>query len=272
MGASAAANRNNIIQFRIIDGKKCEKKCSLNGSVNSHSNKKSGESSEVFAFRTEEEIKAMIDVFNRHIENASDKDKARIAYRNKMLFLIGISVGIRASDLRTLKWSFFFSEPGKFRTGGKIKPKKTRKSDKYVPIYISDTVKTVINDYISKYAIDDYDTYLFTSRKSTGRKRKDDDDISDSKGNMPIAESSIWRIINNAAAEAGIRQNIGSHSLRKTFGYWVWHNAKNKEEALVHLQVIFNHSSTSVTKKYIGITDDEIKDVYDSIDFGVNFI
>ena len=38
---------------------------------------------------------------------------------------------------------------------------------------------------------------------------------------MPIAESSIWRILNDDVIEAGIKQNIDSHSLRKTFGYWI---------------------------------------------------
>jgi len=235
-----------------------------------HSNKVAGKSSEVYAFRTKEEIKAMIDVFDKRIADAPDENKEKIACRNKLLFLLGIHLGLRASDLRMLKWSFFYNKNMEFIDGKReIKPKKTRKTNKFVPIFINDSVKTIIQEYVRNCPIDDIDTYIFVSRKKTGRKRKNDDDIKDSQGNMPISEVSIWRILNEVAGEAGIKQNIGSHSLRKTFGYWIWHNAKNKEDALVKLQMIFNHSNTQVTAKYIGITSDEIKDVYNSINLGL---
>ena len=51
----------------------------------------------------------MIDVFNKRIEKAPDDNKRMIACRNKMLFLIGINVGLRASDLVSLKWNFFLN-------------------------------------------------------------------------------------------------------------------------------------------------------------------
>jgi hypothetical protein len=54
--------------------------------------------------------------------------------------------------------------------------------------------------------------------------------------------------------------------LRKTFGSFIWHRAENKSEALVNLQVIFNHSSPSVTAKYIGITNNEIANMFYSLD------
>ncbi len=125
---------------------------------------------------------------------------------------------------------------------------------------------------MSKYPIDDYNTYLFPSRKSTGRKRENDNDIPDNKGNMPISESSICRLFKDTAKQAGIGQNIGNHSARKTFGYWVWHNAEDKGEALVRLQIFFNHSDTRTTAKYIGVTYDEISDMYSSINLGLQFI
>ena len=82
----------------------------------------------------------------------------------------------------------------------------------------------------------------------------------------------MWDIIDKVAKEAGISQNIGSHSLRKTFGYWIWHESEDKNKALVILMKIFNHSDTATTAKYIGITDDEFQDTYDSIDIGFEFV
>ena len=83
---------------------------------------------------------------------------------------------------------------------------------------------------------------------------------------------SLWRIIKETADEAGIKQNIGSHSLRKTFGFWCWHQAEDKNKALVILQQIFNHSTTQVTSRYIGILDDELEDMFHSIDLGLDNI
>lgn len=50
--------------------------------------------------------------------------------------------------------------------------------------------------------------------------------------------------------------NIGTHTLRKTFGYF--HYKRYKDVAL--LQQLFNHASPSITLRYIGITQDEIDD------------
>ncbi len=275
MSAVPAIEQKKVVSFKVMDGKLADKKkYNLDGSIKrTHSNKVDGGSSEVFAFRTEEEIKVMIDVFDKHIANAPDDGKEKIACRNKLLFLLGIHIGLRASDLRMLKWSFFYDKNMEFIDGKReVKPKKTRKTNKFVPVFINESVKAIIQDYVRKYPIEDIDAYIFASRKNTGRKRKDDSDIKDSHGNMPISEASIWRILNEVASEAGIKQNIGSHSLRKTFGYLIWHNAKNKEDALVKLQIIFNHSSTQTTARYIGITDNEISDMYNSIDLGLTFI
>lgn len=58
-------------------------------------------SSKIYALWTNEEVKAMVNLFDRHITNAPDEEKEKIAYRNKLLLLVGINIGIRASDLCT---------------------------------------------------------------------------------------------------------------------------------------------------------------------------
>ncbi len=60
----------------------------------------------------------------------------------------------------------------------------------------------------------------------------------------------------------GETENISTHSLRKTFGRRVWNKAKDKEAALVMLSEIFNHSKTSITKRYLGIRQDDINQVF----------
>lgn len=62
-------------------------------------------------------------------------------------------------------------------------------------------------------------------------------------------------------------KRFSTHTFRKTFGRWVYDNAENKSEALVMLNIIFKHSSIEITKRYIGITQDEIKQVFYAINF-----
>ena len=248
-------NYSNVIQFEDIRNK--------NNGQDDNCNKEhplAGKSSEVYAFRTKEEIAAMISVFDKHIDEAENDNQRQIACRNKMLFVIGINVGIRASDLRTLRWSFFFDKQNdgslKFKKSYTLQPMKQRKQKKFVKLYFNETVKQVINNYVAEYPVYDVNGYLFASRK----------------GDEPICVRSLWRVIKEAAREAGIEQNIGSHSLRKTWAFHCWHEAEDKNKALVVLQQCFNHSSTQVTMRYIGLMDDEISDMYNSIELGLDMI
>lgn len=248
---------NIICMTEVVKSKKTPK-LNKDGTVSKvHCNKQAGVSSEVFSFKTKEEIQAMIDVFDKHISNAPDLDKLRIARRNKLLFILGINLSLRASDLRTVKYNFFFhkTDDGKleFNEYYSLIPQKQKKTRKYIKLFFNDVVKSAIMKYIECYPIDDIDSMVFASRKG-------DDEA--------IKEQTIWRILNDRAIEAGIKQNIGSHSLRKTFGYWTWHEAEDKNKALVVLQQLFAHSSTQVTMRYIGILDEEIKDTYYSISLG----
>lgn len=250
---------DNVIKkpkLHVVGG---EKKVRYNkdGSVDKrHSNSVAGVSTEVYPFTTQEEVKAVIDVLNKRIEEAPDENKRQIACRNKMMFLIGINSSLRASDLVGLKWSFFYDSNGEFKDVNSLQPKKTKKTKKFVKLYFNNAAKKAIENYIKEYPINDMNDYLFKSRQ----------------GNGPIVERTLWKIVVDVAAEAGIEKNVGSHSLRKTFGYWAWHNAKDKNHALVVLQKLFNHSSTQTTLRYIGLLDNEIEDMFNSVDLGLDYI
>ncbi len=56
--------------------------------------------------------------------------------------------------------------------------------------------------------------------------------------------------------------NVSSHSLRKTFGKRVWDNNQQTDSALIYLSEIFNHSSTAITRRYLGIRQEQLKDIY----------
>ena len=63
-------------------------------------------------------------------------------------------------------------------------------------------------------------------------------------------------------------KNFSCHSLRKTFGRQVYNmNSENSELALVKLMELFNHSSIAITKRYLGLRQEEILETYDCLTF-----
>ena len=70
------------------------------------------------------------------------------------------------------------------------------------------------------------------------------------------------RLLKDVFAKESKTLNISSHSLRKAFGRRVFFNNGESEKALVYLSDLFNHSSIAVTRKYLGIRQDELNDIY----------
>lgn len=250
---------DNVITLSVVGGKlakKPEVRYNKDGSINrTHNNKVAGVSSTVYPFNLEE-IKSIIAIFDKHIEEATNENQKQIVRRNKMLFVININIGLRASDLVELRWNYFYNDDMTFKEFYTLQPKKTRKTGKFVKIFFNQTIKKAIENYVNDYPIEDLNDYLFKSRK----------------GNGSITEKSLWKIIVDVAAEAGITKNVGSHSLRKTWARNIYDNAKDKSDALVMLQECLRHSDSLTTLRYIAIMDEEKKDMYESIELGLDFI
>ncbi len=250
---------DNVITLSIVNGKlyrKPEVKYTKDGTIDKrHSNRVAGVSSTVYPFNTEE-IKTIISILNKRIEEATNDNQKQIAHRNKMLFLIGVNVGLRASDLMQLRWSYFYKDNMTFKDFYTLQPKKTKKTGKFVKIFFNQTVKKAIENYVSDYPVEDLNGYLFKSRK----------------GDNPITERGLWKIIVDVAADAGIDKNVGSHSLRKTWARNIYDNAEDKSGALVMLQECLRHSDSLTTLRYISIMDEEKRDMYESIELGLDYI
>lgn len=250
---------DNVITLSIVNGKlakKSEVKYNKDGTIDKrHSNRVSGVSSTVYPFSVEE-VKKIIDIFNKRIESATNGNQKQIARRNKMLFLISINIGLRASDLIQLRWSYFYKDDMTFKESYTLQPKKQKKAGKFVKIFFNQTVKKTIENYLDEYPIEKLDDYMFKSRK----------------GNNPITEKGLWKIIVDVAADAGIEKNVGSHSLRKTWARNIYDNAEDKSGALVMLQECLRHSDSLTTLRYIAIMDEEKKDMYESIELGLDLI
>ena len=245
----------NVIPFKVINSDKPIKR-NKDGSVcKIKNNRVAGVSTEVFFLSTSEKM-AMEEVFRLRIKSVSSPARLKVAHRNLLLFNMGIQAGLRASDLCVLKWSFFFEEKDfiesrslTYKPHGTLMPQKTRSHRKFVTINFSNSLKKAIQEYINIYPIENLDDYIFTSQK----------------GHKPIEPQYVWDILDKAAYDAGVNHNVGSHSLRKTFGYHIWHNAEDKGKALITLQQTFNHSSSDTTLRYIGVTHEDRQEIFDII-------
>lgn len=148
--------------------------------------------------------------------------------RDWLLFTLGINSGLRVGDLLRLNVEDVV-------TGSiDIREQKTRKIKHF---NFSTTCKMAIAEYLQA-------TRLLTGPLFPGRKDP----------SKAICPESAWRILKQAAEFVGIPGNIGTHTMRKTFGYW----ALRQGADISFIMQALNHSSPAITKRYIGITTDEL--------------
>lgn len=185
----------------------------------------------------------------KHIKDISKIKQYLIGKENKrdyMLFTVGINVGLRAGDLLRLKIKDTLQD-------GIIVDKVViyeEKTDKKREFELNSSAKAAIRLYLDTLKDIDYESYLFRSRKGDGA----------------LTVEAAHKIIKTTLRELSIKGNYGTHSLRKTFAYHIYiNNIRNSPTIINTLQKMLNHSSASVTLRYIGITKEVISDVYNSL-------
>ena len=161
------------------------------------------------------------------IEDMKWSLKRHCSERDYIMFLIGINTGLRVGDLLKLKTSDVKKKKKIVIQEGKTKKPRTIKLDN-------------IYNEIQAYANTVESDWLFPSRK----------------GDKPITTTQAYRQLNKAAEMADITEGVGTHTMRKTFGYWFYKQTKD----VAKLQAILNHSHPQITLTYIGITEEEIED------------
>ncbi|HCM89235.1 MULTISPECIES: tyrosine-type recombinase/integrase [Vagococcus] len=148
--------------------------------------------------------------------------------RNVLIFKIGLSTGLRISDIIKIKVSDV-----KGKTEFELVEQKTTKKRK---VYLHN-VLTELTEYLN--TLDDVQIWLFSNTWDNSKH---------------ISSNQFYKILQKAANSLEL-DYIGTHSMRKTFGYWYYREYKD----VATLMTIFNHSSPSITLRYIGITDEEIR-------------
>jgi integrase len=155
--------------------------------------------------------------------------------RDRLLFVFGINSSLRISDILRLKVGDVRGQ-----TELTLREKKTGKAKKF---RLNQSIINAVNELVPKTASND--DWLFPSRK----------------GNRPITRVQAYRVLNEAARRAGLDTEIGTHTLRKTFAY----HAYKAGVDLALLMSVLNHSNQRETLRYIGITQDQVNDVFVSV-------
>ena len=155
-----------------------------------------------------------------------EKILAKQGQRDLLLFTMGTNCGLRISDILRLNVADV-----KNKTHIRLTEKKTGKFKKFP---INTKLKPMLEEFIKGRSADEP---LFLSH--WGHR---------------LDRVTAYYIIRNACEQAKLQEKIGTHSMRKTFGYHHYQQFKD----VVILQKIFNHSSLQITLRYIGIEQDEI--------------
>ena len=202
-----------------------------------------------------EPIKSMDDIFR-----VSDYLVKHERWRDNMLFIVGINFGLRASDLRMLRFTNLITDGCSFRDSFPVFEKKTRntrkrKKNRYITI--NNAVIEAVTLFLEHTPGVTLSDYMFRSESNNG-----------GAFNEPLSVRSIDRILKGIARDVGLDIRMSTHTLRKTFCYWMMVKGNNDPRRLLLLQKMLNHSSPAQTLDYIGITCEEIDAAYRKLDLG----
>ena len=166
-------------------------------------------------------------------------------YKFCLLISIGVFTGVRISDLLTLKFSHILNEDVFL-----LNEKKTKKDRS---IKVNSTLKEIVQRIYNKSGLSNQDELIFLNKYGTKS-------IDKSYVNVKLKELfSKYRI--------RVKGNVSTHTFRKTLGRRVVEVSNYSNESLVLLMELFGHSNMGITKRYLGITKDEIHNVYDCLTF-----
>jgi len=181
-------------------------------------------------------------------------------YRDNMLFIVGINFGLRVSDLRVLRFSNLINDNCTFKDSFPVFEKKTRntrKRRKNRYITINSAVIEAVTLYLEHTPGVCLSDYMFRSVSNRG-------------GNLnePLATWSVDRILKGIAKDLDLNMKMSTHTLRKTFCYWMMVQGYNDSRRLLLLQKMLGHSTPAQTLDYIGLTGEEIENAYRNLNLG----
>lgn len=164
-----------------------------------------------------------------------------VQLRDKAILEMLFSTGLRVSELAAIKKDKINVKREEFTVRGK--------GDKPRVVFMSNQARYWLKKYLEKRR--DMEPFLFVSYDRAGKGRDDD------KGLTP---RSVQRIVKRYAKQAGITKKITPHTIRHTFATDLLRNGAD----IRSVQTLLGHSSITTTQIYTHITDERLREVYDS--------
>ena len=153
-------------------------------------------------------------------------------YKIGFLVIIGINTGLRISDILKLQFEDLTSDSILLIE---------KKTEKKRIIKINENIKKALDIFLKRNTYNSGTIFLTNQ-------------------NTVYSRQYINRKLKELFGSKSL--SVSTHSLRKTFGRKVWENNDQTEKALLYLSELFNHSSLAITKRYLGIRQQELDDIY----------
>ena len=155
--------------------------------------------------------------------------------RDLSLFVIGIHLGLRGSDLLKLRWADVIDSTGKISEKITVREEKTKNTRH---IAIQEKARQSLENW----------------RRCSNKTVNPDNYIWPSRGGRALTIQRLHQLVNSWCMSAGLTGNYGTHTLRKTYGY----HLRRLGYDIDLLMKIFGHSSASITLRYIGVEQEQI--------------
>ena len=185
--------------------------------------------------------------------------------RDYAMFIFGVYTGRRIGDILALNVGDVakIDNRGYLRIVNRLSIRE-EKTGKGFSFTVHQRVKSALSKYLKqrREKAPSLGALLLEPLFKSQKHRKD-------SGEYRLTKRHALRILSNAARECGLNYRVGTHSMRKTFGYVLYNSGYD----IVRIQQALNHSSTAYTLSYIGVTQDDIDELFSgfgeyNLDFG----
>lgn len=178
----------------------------------------------------------------RKVANIKNMLHGQGRFRDLLLFTIGVNSALRVSDLLQIRVGQLVDDQGQPVDRFVIREEKRGKRN---VVYINESVLHALTMFLAANPgiAADPDHFVFFNTRTNDYSK-------------PITRKQAWAIVAQLCQDVGLRGNYGTHTLRKT---WAYHARMSGMELHLIMDKL-NHNSLAATRRYLGITDDELED------------